>query len=149
MLVNQGLNRRAQLSVLWTVEHVEADADRTVIERLDPRLGMVLAERYRLLHKIAAGGFGAVYVASDLVSNHDVAVKLLHPALAADENVAARFRREVEALTSLKSPHTVAALDAGEAPDGTPYLVMERLLALQVEGPDAVGARRRDRARRV
>jgi eukaryotic-like serine/threonine-protein kinase len=109
------------------VEHVEADADRTVIERLDPRLGMVLAERYRLLHKIAAGGFGAVYIASDLVANRDVAVKLLHPALAADENVAARFRREVEALASLTSPHTVAALDAGEAPDGTPYLVMELL----------------------
>jgi serine/threonine protein kinase len=127
MLANLGLNRTAQLSVLWTVEHVEADADRTVIEPFDPRLGMVLAERYRLLHKIAAGGFGAVYVASDLVSNHDVAVKLLHPALAADENIAARFRREVEALTSLKSPHTVAALDAGEAPDGTPYLVMELL----------------------
>jgi serine/threonine-protein kinase len=109
------------------VEHVEADADQTVIERLDPRLGMVLAERYQLIHKIAAGGFGAVYIASDLVANRDVAVKLLHPALAADENVAARFRREVEALASLTSPHTVAALDAGEAPDGTPYLVMELL----------------------
>ena len=117
----------ARLSVLWTVEYVETDADQTVIERLDPRLGMVLAERYRLIHKIAAGGFGAVYIANDLVSNRDVAVKLLHPALAADENVAARFRREVEALASLTSPHTVAALDAGEASDGTPYLVMELL----------------------
>ena len=62
----------------------------TVIERLDPRLGMVLAERYRLLHKIAAGGFGAVYIANDLVANRDVAVKLLHPALAADPNMSRR-----------------------------------------------------------
>ncbi len=51
----------------------------------------------------------------------------MHAALAADHSVAARFRREVEALASLTSPHTVAALDAGEAPDGTPYLVMELL----------------------
>jgi eukaryotic-like serine/threonine-protein kinase len=109
------------------VEHVEADADQTVIEPFDPRLGMVLAERYQLVHKLAAGGFGAVYVATDLVAHRDVAVKLMHAALAADHSVAARFRREVEALASLTSPHTVAALDAGEAPDGTPYLVMELL----------------------
>src|SRR4051812_14725257 len=127
MFVNRGVNRKAQLSVLWTVEHVEADADRTVIERLDPRLGMVLAERYQLVHKIAAGGFGAVYVATDLIANRDVAVKLMHAELASDHSVAARFRREAEALASLTSPHTVAALDAGEAPDGTPYLVMELL----------------------
>ncbi|MEO8843876.1 MAG: serine/threonine-protein kinase [Kofleriaceae bacterium] len=98
-----------------------------MIERLDPRLGLVLAERYQLVHKLAAGGFGAVYVATDLVAHRDVAVKLMHAALAADHSVAARFRREVEALASLTSPHTVAALDAGEAPDGTPYLVMELL----------------------
>lgn len=117
----------ARLSVLWTVVHVEADADQTVIERLDPRLGTVLAERYQLVHKIAAGGFGVVYVATDLVARCDVAVKLMHAALAADHSVAARFRREVEALASLTSPHTVAALDAGEGPDGVPYLVMELL----------------------
>ena len=88
---------------------------------------MVLAERYRLVHKIAAGGFGAVYIANDLVANRDVAIKMMHAALMTDANIAARFRREVEALASLTSPHTVAALDAGEAPDGTPYLVMELL----------------------
>jgi serine/threonine protein kinase len=109
------------------VQYVEADSERTLIERPDPRLGMVLADRYRLVHKLAAGGFGAVYIATDLVANRDVAVKLMHAALAADTTIAARFRREVEALASLTSPHTVAALDAGEAPDGTPYLVMELL----------------------
>ena len=108
-------------------QYVEADSERTLIERPDPRLGMVLADRYRLVHKLAAGGFGAVYIATDLVANRDVAVKLMHAALAADLTIAARFRREVEALASLTSPHTVAALDAGEAPDGTPYLVMELL----------------------
>ncbi len=106
---------------------LEADPDRTVVEMVDRRVGMVLAHRYRIVHKLAAGGFGAVYVAHDAVAGCDVAVKLLHPGLVADPNIAARFRREVEALASLTSPHTVAALDAGEAPDGTPFLVMELL----------------------
>ncbi|MEP6865558.1 MAG: serine/threonine-protein kinase [Deltaproteobacteria bacterium] len=105
----------------------ERDADSTVIESLDPWLGLVLHERYRITQKIAAGGFGVVYVAADLVAQRDVAIKLLHPGLAADPSIAARFRREIEALQTLKSPHTVAALDAGEAPDGTPFLVMELL----------------------
>jgi len=98
-----------------------------VIEALDPWVGVTLHERYRITQKIAAGGFGVVYVAADLVAHRDVAIKLLHPGLAADPSITARFHREIEALRTLKSPHTVAALDAGEAPDGTPYLVMELL----------------------
>jgi serine/threonine-protein kinase len=105
----------------------ERDGDSTVIEALDPWVGVTLHQRYRITQKIAAGGFGVVYVAADLVAQRDVAVKLLHPGLAADPSIAARFHREIEALRTLKSPHTVAALDAGEAPDGTPYLVMELL----------------------
>jgi len=105
----------------------ERDQDSTVIEALDPWVGVTLHERYRITQKIAAGGFGVVYVAADLVAQRDVAVKILHPGLAADPSIAARFHREIEALRTLKSPHTVAALDAGEAPDGTPYLVMELL----------------------
>jgi len=105
----------------------ETDAESTVIEVLDPWLGVVLSQRYRVTQKIAAGGFGVVYVAVDLLAQRDVAVKILHPGLAADPSIAARFRREIEALQTLKSPHTVAALDAGEAADGTPFLVMELL----------------------
>ncbi|HEY1813867.1 MAG TPA: protein kinase [Kofleriaceae bacterium] len=105
----------------------EVDLDRTVIERVDARLGTRLGERYRLDYKIAAGGFGAVYHAFDLVARREVAVKVMHAALAADVAVAARFQREVTALAQLRDPHTVVAYDAGEAPDGSLYLVMELL----------------------
>ncbi|CAN5549201.1 hypothetical protein BH11MYX1_BH11MYX1_11340 [soil metagenome] len=106
---------------------IETDPDSTVIEALDPRLGQVLGERYRLVHKLAAGGFGAVYIATDLTSQADVAVKLVHAKHARDPLIAARFERETEALASLGDPHTVTALDAGQAEDGTPYLVRELL----------------------
>jgi serine/threonine protein kinase len=105
----------------------EADLDRTIIERVDARLGMLLGGRYRVDYKIAAGGFGAVYHAYDVVARRDVAVKVLHAALATDATVVARFRREVAALAQLRDPHTVVAYDAGEAPDGSMFLVMELL----------------------
>jgi serine/threonine protein kinase len=106
---------------------IEPDPETTVIEALDPRLGQVIGARYHLVHKLAAGGFGAVYIAIDLTNEAEVAVKLVHARHAQDPLIVARFARETEAISSLGDPHTVAALDAGEAEDGTPYLVMELL----------------------
>ncbi len=106
---------------------IETDPDSTVIEPLDPRLGQLLGGRYRLVHLLAVGGFGAVYIATDLTTATDVAVKLVHAKHARDALIAARFQRETEALASLGDPHTVSAVDAGAAHDGTPYLVMELL----------------------
>ena len=105
----------------------EVDLDRTVIERVDARLGTSLGGRYRLDYKIASGGFGAVYHAFDTVARREVAVKVLHAALATDPAVTARFQREVHALAQLRDPHTVVAYDAGKTPDGSLYLVMELL----------------------
>ena len=106
---------------------IHPDPETTLIEALDPRLGQIIGARYHLVHKLAAGGFGAVYIATDLTNEAEVAVKLVHAKHAQDPLIAARFARETEALASLSDPHTVAALDGGEAEDGTPYLVMELL----------------------
>src|SRR5258708_24364784 len=106
---------------------VEADPDRTVVEKLDPRLGMVLGGRYRIDHKLAAGGFGAVYRGTDREDGSAVAIKVLHPELANDPAVSERFRREADALALLTDPHTACAFHAGETPDVTLYLVIELL----------------------
>jgi len=105
----------------------QADAERTVIERRDPLLGSVLDRRFRIDFRLAAGGFGAIYRATHLSSNHEVALKVLHPDLAIDPSVVARFRREGATLANLRNPHTITAYELGEAPDGTLYIVMELL----------------------
>src|SRR5215470_14429738 len=92
------------------------DSDRTVLDR-----------RFRIDFRIAAGGFGAIYRATHLNSNHEVALKVLHPDLAIDPRVIARFRREGATLTNLHNAHTITAYELGEAPDGTLYIVMELL----------------------
>ena len=77
--------------------------------------------------RIGSGGFGAIYHGYDLETGLDVAIKVLHPELTAEPAVVARFRREGAALSTLRSPNTVAAFAIGETDDGALYIVMELL----------------------
>jgi serine/threonine-protein kinase len=101
--------------------------EHTVVTRTDPLIGGVVANRFRIREKIAAGGFGAIYRAEHLASGHAVAIKVLHPQLAADPNVIARFNREGTTLSKLRAPHTVTTYEFGETADGMLYIVMELL----------------------
>jgi serine/threonine protein kinase len=105
----------------------DPDRDVTRVSVVDPLVGTVLDRRYRIEFRLAAGGFGAIYRASHVITRREVAVKVLHPSLASEPNVVARFRREAETLRALESPHTVRAFDVGEVVDGPLYIVMELL----------------------
>ncbi len=84
----------------------------------------VLGGRYRLSRPIARGGMAEVWEAHDEVLGRRVAVKVLHPHLAADEAFLARFRREAIAAARLAHPNIVATFDTG-VDDGVAYIVME------------------------
>ena len=101
--------------------------DQTVVERIDPRVGSVIDKRYRVEFRLAAGGFGAIYKATHIKSGHVVALKVLHREMASDPRVVARFRREGDALTSLRDPHTITAYEIGEDASGALFIVMELL----------------------
>src|SRR5688572_4772472 len=73
---------------------------------------------------------GQVYRATDTRLKRQVAIKILPPSLAADQNRLARFQREAEVLASLNHPH-IAAIYGLEEGGGTTALVMEL-----VEGED-------------
>ena len=95
--------------------------------RANTLVGEILDGHYSVDRRLAEGGFGAVYQGTHLASGLDVALKVLHADLAADPNLAARFRREGATLARLHDPHTVATYGVGEAPDGTLYIAMELL----------------------
>ena len=81
-----------------------------------------LAGRYRMEREVGRGGMATVYLAQDLKHRRPVAVKVLHPHLAA--NVGAdRFLREIEIAASLTHPHILTLIDSGSA-DGVLYYVM-------------------------
>ena len=86
--------------------------------------GQLLQGRYRLVASLARGGMAEVWEGVDDVLTRPVAVKLLHPHLAADEAFEERFRREAIAAARLAHPNVVATFDTGED-EGTAFIVME------------------------
>src|SRR3954462_2490562 len=103
----------------------ESESDHTIFERRDPLIGHTFDDRFRIDARLAAGGFGAIYRATDLRSGQEIALKGVHATVTADPLIVARFRREGATLAPLRDPHTVTAYELGEATDGTLYIVME------------------------
>jgi tRNA A-37 threonylcarbamoyl transferase component Bud32 len=86
--------------------------------------GRLIVGRYRLEQRIASGGMAEVWQAADEVLGRQVAVKILHPHLAADDTFVARFRSEAIAAARLHHPGIVAIYDTGHEHDAE-AIVME------------------------
>ena len=77
-----------------------------------------------VLALLGCGGMGAVYRVRQPRLDREVALKLLDPSLAAQQDFAQRFEREARALARLSHPNIVTVFDFGET-DGTFWLLME------------------------
>jgi serine/threonine-protein kinase len=87
-------------------------------------VGTELADRYRILGMLGRGGWGVVYLARDLTLELDIALKLLHPDVAADPVQAAMFRNEVRIARRVTHPNVCRLYDLVEAP-GASFITME------------------------
>ncbi len=83
--------------------------------------------RYEIVAPLGAGGMGEVYTARDTQLDRTVAVKVLPPGVAADQERRARFEREARAVAALQHPNICTIHDVGVADEGVPFLVMELL----------------------
>jgi putative two-component system response regulator len=94
---------------------------------------------YRILDKIGAGGMGVVFRAEHLRLRKSVAVKALFIDSETNRRALDRFFHEVLAVTRLRHPHIISAVDAGEQPGAgpngspVPYLVMEYIAGNNLE----------------
>ena len=88
--------------------------------------GLVVDARYRLLSRLGSGGMAEVWAAEDTELGRQVALKLLHSRLAADQDFVERFRREASAAAGLQHANVVSVYDRGES-QGTYYIAMEYL----------------------
>jgi hypothetical protein len=89
----------------------------------DPRVGSLLQGRYRILSQLASGAMGVVYRGERVQLGRPVAVKFLHPWIAAQKAFLGRFENEARAMSRLSHPNCVSVIDFGV--DGSPYLVMD------------------------
>ena len=101
-------------------------------------IGVVLGH-FRIEEKLGAGGMGEVYLAHDLELDRRVALKFIHPDLAADPEARRRFQREARALAALDHPY-VGAVHGVEEVDGRLFMVLayipgRSLESLLEEGP--------------
>jgi len=101
---------------------------RNEVSRIERKLG-----QYRLEHKMGEGGNGAVYRASHAFLRRPTAVKLMNAEFARSEQARERFEHEVQAMSSLTHPNTVAVYDYGQTPEGTLFYAMEYLTGLALD----------------
>lgn len=93
---------------------------------MDHQRGRLLGGRYRIEAELGTGSSASVFLALDTRLDRHVAIKLLHPGLAADSTLVRRMGAEARAVAMLNHPHIVHVYDWGEETDG-PFLVMEYL----------------------
>jgi serine/threonine-protein kinase len=90
---------------------------------MDSPVGQTVG-RYRIVEQLGRGGMAEVYKAYQPNLDRYVALKLMHPFLAADQDFIARFEREAKNVAALRHPNIVQVYDF-DVHNGTPYMVME------------------------
>jgi serine/threonine-protein kinase len=80
----------------------------------DEQLRSALGGRYRIERELGRGGMATVYLAQDLRHDRPVALKVLHPELAASLGDD-RFQREIRLAARLQHPHILTVYDSGES----------------------------------
>lgn len=99
----------------------------------DPRIGLVVDDRFRIVALLGTGGMATVYRAEHVRTSAPVAIKVLHRELSSHPEMSARFQREALAARTVQHPNVVSAMDFGRLDDGSLYLVLE-----YIQGEDLV-----------
>ncbi|MEP7119823.1 MAG: protein kinase [Byssovorax sp.] len=95
-------------------------------EPFQRRIGTVLKGKWTLESLLGVGGMAAVYVGVHKIGRRE-AIKILHPEIARNKELRARFEQEARAVNRFHHPGAVEIRDIDIAEDGAPFLVMELL----------------------
>ncbi len=101
----------------------------------DPFIGKVFDGRYEILARIGEGGMGVVYKARQVSIDRVIAIKMLNPQMASDQQWVQRFSNEARACSRLQHPNTIRMFDFGQSQqDGRYFLTMEFLEGMVLRG---------------
>jgi|GEM_PF-324854 len=99
----------------------------------DPYLGREILGHIEIRQLVGIGAMGRVYRAFQKGIDRDVAVKILHRELSANQTLVSRFHREAKVASRLAHPNVVHVLLVGQLPDGAMYIVMEYLDGMSLQ----------------
>lgn len=85
----------------------------------------IIGERYVVEGVLGRGGMGIVYRGRHKFMDRPVAIKMLHPEFALDEQVVKRFEVEARTLCNISHPNLVSVFDFGVTKDNDPFMVMD------------------------
>ncbi len=94
------------------------------LDRASTLSNQILDARYEVLQKLGEGGMSYVYLAKEVSTGQEVAIKVLSPKLARDKSSVERLRREAGLAMRLDHPNVCRIYRLGESEDGLIYLVM-------------------------
>src|SRR6185436_8764795 len=106
----------------------------------DPLIGATLGE-YRVVEVMARGGMAVVYRGEQPAIGKSVAIKVLLPEWAADQDMMGRLLQEARSIAALKHPNLISIYAFDRLPDGRHYYVMEHLLGRTLDETIAAGGR--------
>ena len=110
----------SDFGILWPQPYPGATLEAQLLDRtlhltdVSGRLKAALADRYRFERELGRGGMATVWLAHDLRHDRPVALKVLHPELAATLGPD-RFQREIRLAARLQHPHILGVFDSGDA----------------------------------
>ena len=90
-------------------------------------IGTIVGGKYTIRGVLGEGGMGTVFEAEHVTIGRIVAVKVLHPSHLRKQVSVQRFEQEARAAGQVSHPNICEVYDVGTLPDGTPYIIMERL----------------------
>ena len=88
---------------------------------MDPQIGQIINNKYRLVRLIGDGGMGSVFEAKHELLGTTVALKFLHTALSRRKGLVDRFLQEAQVSARIKSAQVVRVSDVDRTPDGLAY----------------------------
>ena len=92
---------------------------------LDQFIGKTLSDKYKIEDILRGSGSGKVYRGTHLLMEKPITLKILPPALAADDNLVRRFSAEARTLSLVSHPNILNVTDFGSDKNGVIYIALE------------------------
>ena len=97
------------------------------VQGVDPFIGATLAGRYLITKKLGEGGMGAVYLATHIGLDKQVALKVLHGEFTRKPDLVERFIQEAKAASRIRHENVIDISDFDTTPEGMVFFAMEHL----------------------
>ncbi|HXI63746.1 MAG TPA: protein kinase [Gemmatimonadales bacterium] len=125
-------NSRFCLSCGADVSGGDGPTSTSSIDVVRERLQRIVEGKYRIEKLLGKGGMGAVFLAHDLTLEREVAIKVLPPDVAQDEQVVRRFQQEAKTAAKLDHPNIIPIYRV-ESEGGLNYFVMKYISGTSLE----------------